>query len=660
MKTNYFNFKSAALFFALFACVAGLNAQITLTYTYTGALQTFTIPSCVTNVTIDAKGAQGAINSTSTTTGGLGGAAYGILNVSAGDVLYITVGGMSGFGGGGLGGVSPCTTAGGGNGGGASDIRVNGNALANRVIVAAGGGGGGGDRIGGCGRGTGGGGGGGYFGGGGGAGYGTTTVPTGGTQSAGGNGGAAYGAGISGVAGASGVGGDGGGEYSSNQTTTNTAMNGGDGGGANGANGQISSTLIYTGSSGAGGSSYVGAPLSTGSTTAGVRTGDGIITIQYNTSGAGVVASMSNSLGVCPGGSVTLSAGNVPTYTWSTGPVNTSIVVSPTVTTSYTVSGTNTIGCISHAVLTVSINTAPSIVATASKTFLCVGESTDLSASGASSYTWNGTTPGATFNVNPVTTTNYTVSGTNTAGCASSQTITVLVNSNVLTTTPSTAICSGQAVSLSASGAVNYTWTPGLPFAIVQVTPAITTTYVVNAIDNFNCPLSAMVTVSVNPLPNVAASANRTSICKGEPVTLTAIGASTYSWNTGSTTAVTTTTLIVDIPTTFTVVGTDANGCAATATVLVNVGKCTGLTNPEKIAAFSVFPNPTQGIFEIGYPDKAGATIEIYNAAGTLVKKQIYSTTPARMNLENEPAGVYFIHITRDNENPVVSRLVKE
>jgi hypothetical protein len=81
MKTNYFNFKSAALSFALFACVAGLNAQITLTYTYTGALQTFTIPSCVTNVTIDAKGAQGAINSTSTTTGGLGGAAYGILNV---------------------------------------------------------------------------------------------------------------------------------------------------------------------------------------------------------------------------------------------------------------------------------------------------------------------------------------------------------------------------------------------------------------------------------------------------------------------------------------------------------------------------------------------------------------------------------------------------
>ncbi len=103
----------------------------TQTFSYTGAVQSFTVPACVSTVTLDVYGAQG------TTTGlspGNGGRARGDLAVTSGQVLSVYVGGQGGWNGGGVGQT-------GANGGGASDVRSGGTALANRVIVAGGGGG---------------------------------------------------------------------------------------------------------------------------------------------------------------------------------------------------------------------------------------------------------------------------------------------------------------------------------------------------------------------------------------------------------------------------------------------------------------------------------------------------------------------------------------
>mgnify|MGYP006908340778 CR=1 FL=1 len=151
-------------------------------------MQIYVVPAGVTTVAIQADGAQGGSNMIGVV-GGLGGTALGDLTVTPGDTLFVYVGGSNGYNGGGLGGNTlNCTNADGGVGGGASDVRVGGITLNDRVIVGAGGGGAGGDRINGCGRGSGGGGGGGYYGGGGGAGWPSATggtLPTGGTQSAG-------------------------------------------------------------------------------------------------------------------------------------------------------------------------------------------------------------------------------------------------------------------------------------------------------------------------------------------------------------------------------------------------------------------------------------------------------------------------------------------
>lgn len=138
-----------------------------ITFNYTGAVQTYTVPAGVTRLKLEAWGAEGgqrtANRSTTVISGGRGGYAKGLLNVTPGQVLNIYVGGKGadissadnswggaagGYNGGGQGGASSTSSynyQGGAGGGGASDIRLGGTALANRIIVGAGGGGGGGN-----------------------------------------------------------------------------------------------------------------------------------------------------------------------------------------------------------------------------------------------------------------------------------------------------------------------------------------------------------------------------------------------------------------------------------------------------------------------------------------------------------------------------------
>ncbi|HLY02889.1 MAG TPA: hypothetical protein VKR56_10420 [Candidatus Cybelea sp.] len=125
------------------------------TFHYTGAKQSFKVPSGVTHVTITAYGASGAPGGSYfegfAASGGPGGMVTATIPVTPGELLAIFVGGsglLGGFNGGG-GGTSQycldhhkyCYAV----GAGASDVRQGGDQLANRVVVAAGGGGGGTD-----------------------------------------------------------------------------------------------------------------------------------------------------------------------------------------------------------------------------------------------------------------------------------------------------------------------------------------------------------------------------------------------------------------------------------------------------------------------------------------------------------------------------------
>ena len=121
------------------------------TFTYTGSVQTFTVPIGVTSLSVDVQGAQGGYCYPAINPGANGGRVTANLTVTPGQVLEIYVGGLAGdgnlsvggaagFNGGGQGAVYVGSYAGGG-GGGASDIRISPYTLNDRLMVAGGGGG---------------------------------------------------------------------------------------------------------------------------------------------------------------------------------------------------------------------------------------------------------------------------------------------------------------------------------------------------------------------------------------------------------------------------------------------------------------------------------------------------------------------------------------
>lgn len=94
-------------------------------------------------------------------------------------------------------------------------------------------------------------------------------------------------------------------------------------------------------------------------------------------------------------------------------------------------------------------------------------------------------------------------------------------------------ICSGESVTLTASGGVTYNWGNGLPGNgnTQVVSPTMNTVYTVNAVGANGCvsATSASITIIVAP-PVAVLSASKTKICAGESVTLTASGGVTYEW----------------------------------------------------------------------------------------------------------------------------------
>lgn len=276
---------------------------------------------------------------------------------------------------------------------------------------------------------------------------------------------------------------------------------------------------------------------------------------------------------ICSGGSTTLTAAGATTYSWMPGSLTgTSVTVSPAATTTYTVTGT-TGTCNANATQLITVNVSPTVTTTTTGATICSGNSTTITAAGASTYAWMpGSLTGTTVTVTPATTTTYTVTGTSASGCTGTATriITVTPTPTVTATASSPSICSGNPVTLTATGATTYLWMPGsLAGASVTTTPASTTTYTVTGTSG-TCTSTATVTVTVGAPPTVTVSATSTTICNGSSTTLTAAGAGTYTWMPGSLSG-TSVTVTPAATTTYTVTGTTGPGCSNTATIAITV-----------------------------------------------------------------------------------------
>ncbi len=168
----------------------------------------------------------------------------------------------------------------------------------------------------------------------------------------------------------------------------------------------------------------------------------------------------------------------------------------------------------------------------------------------------------------------YTVTATTMQGdCKATATASVDVTVNPLPEvhiSGNAIICQNGSTTLTATGAESYVWSTGSASNSITVAPTTSTTYSVVGTDENQCQNSASVFVTVNELPEVTVSGD-SHICDGETAQLTATGAQTYVWSTGSTGA--TINVNPDETTTYTVEGTDENDCSNTATFTVTVGE---------------------------------------------------------------------------------------
>jgi len=596
--------QGALLFSALLSGHFTMAQSVTQTFVHTGSTQTFTIPAlCAGSITITAFGASGG--STNGPAGANGGVARGVITATPGAVLYINVGAAGsgttgGFNGGGNGGVSSSTS--GGGGGGASDVRLGTNTITARILVAGGGGGGGGATTyapiagaggggnaftgntgvggagaGGCATGSAGGDAGGastsYGAGGGGGGF------TSGGQG-GGSGSSTGGYGCSGTLGNGGAGG--GTSFICGGATGGVNGGGGGGGGWYGGGGGMTGTGGCNGGGG-GGSSYVNPSFfSSSSFTSGANLGNGMVVITYTSNGTGVtVASTHTSL--CNGTTATLTASGVNSYTWvNNGSQANAINVAPSSNTTYTVSGTNSNGCVSTRTFAIIANTGVPTISITGNASVCLGSTASLTASGALTYTWsNNLTNGVAFT--PTSTQVYTVVAGNDCGTSTATTSILVAPLPVGVSATNSLVCAGKPTTIVAvSAATGFTWSPsGVMVGTVIVSPTVNTVYSI-AVSDGTCSGNNTISISVNPNPTITAVTSSTRICIGESATLSAAGGINYTWTpisvNNSVTVITPTTSL-----SYNVIGDNSFGCTAGSGVVVIV---------DQLPTINVVANP--------------------------------------------------------------------
>lgn len=164
--------------------------------------------------------------------------------------------------------------------------------------------------------------------------------------------------------------------------------------------------------------------------------------------------------------------------------------------------------------------------------------------------------------------------------------------------------------------------------------------------------MSTLININVNPLPLISVVSTNTLICAGETVTLTASGASTYTWNPGGNAA----TQVAPLTSTqnFTVLATDVNGCNNSTVFTQSVSVCTDINENFNQNSITIYPNPAKSVLTI-QSDEFIEKIQVYNLLG----KVVLTDSSTIISVEELNAGVYFLDIY-SKKGKVTKRFVKE
>ena len=308
---------------------------------------------------------------------------------------------------------------------------------------------------------------------------------------------------------------------------------------------------------------------------------------------------------ICAGTTATVTAsGTATSYSWSTSETTASISPSPTVTANYTVTGADANNCKTSATSTVTVNQLPDVYGFANQA-ACNNTSTNA-------ISFSSSISGTTF---PWTNNN------NSIGLASSGT--------------------GDIAAFTATNSGN--------------SPVLATLAVTPAANNCNGSTQTL-TITINPTPTVTITASSYSICTGNTATLTASGASSYTWTSGP--VATTYTVAPTNTTQYTVTGSNAYNCTNSDTLSIKTVNCTtGIAqNAGSTAQIVVYPNPNNGSFIVTTTENA-ETIVVTDVLGNALLTVTPGSTTTSINLGAQPNGIYFVKVI-GNGTQMVKRIV--
>lgn len=217
-------------------------------------------------------------------------------------------------------------------------------------------------------------------------------------------------------------------------------------------------------------------------------------------------------------------------------------------------------------------------------------------------------------------------------------------------------ICVGQSLTLtdnSLNAPSDWNWTLNGALPNVSTNQHVIATY--NTPGTYTISLAASNsfgtntftnTITVTPLPNVIATTD--SICLGETATLTASGANTYSWSTGSTNA--SISITPTISALYSVTGT-LNGCSKSVNTFVIVNTCVGISELQK-SNFITYPNPADNLLIVDFKELVNEKfIELYDEFGKLLFYKTTTEPILQIDVSNYSNGIYMLKIKIDSKH---------
>jgi hypothetical protein len=377
---------------------------------------------------------------------------------------------------------------------------------------------------------------------------------------------------------------------------------------------------------------------------------------------------------VCINKKIQLTATGALTYSWKPGKTLSDSTISnpfvtPTVTTTYTVTGTDSKGCKASDSVVITALALP--LADAGKdTSICEKSVVMLKGTISNTCVWR---PGTTLSdstiatplATPLQTTTYTLTATALNGCSNTDSVKItmlplpLINAGL-----DRSVCKNTNVGLQASGGIFYTWRPGktLNDSTIEnpvAAPTVTTTYTVTGKGANGCENKDSIRITVWPLPAVPIVSLQTDtlVCSSDYFA--------YQWylNNISISGATAPFYKVTSNGDYYVSVFNDKGCFSNSAI-VQVNNV-GIDKATAEVSVQVYPNPAldEVILELNLSETKNMRIQLINVSGQklcdLELKRIAGKYVKVLDLKGKAAGIYYLQIITDH-GLISKKIVKQ